>query len=59
VRAFLKCGDLHQGFARVRCPDCQHPLSLVRCPLQLTNDHSRRASSWSRGYCRGPLDDRS
>ena len=35
VAAFLKCGDLHEGFARVRCPDCQHPLFLVRCPLFL------------------------
>ena len=24
---FLKCGDLHQGFARVRCADCQHEMS--------------------------------
>jgi hypothetical protein len=24
VDAFLKCGDLHEGFARVRCPDCKH-----------------------------------
>lgn len=24
VREFLKCGDLHEGFARVRCPDCRH-----------------------------------
>ncbi len=24
VRHFLKCGDLHHGFARVRCPDCRH-----------------------------------
>lgn len=30
VAAFLKCADLHAGFARVRCPDCQHPLFLVR-----------------------------
>ena len=22
VAAFLKCGDLQEGFARVRCPDC-------------------------------------
>ncbi len=22
VRRFLRCGDLHFGFARVRCPDC-------------------------------------
>ncbi|MFV1967669.1 MAG: transposase zinc-binding domain-containing protein [Pirellulaceae bacterium] len=24
VQAFLKCGDLQEGFARVRCPDCKH-----------------------------------
>ena len=24
VRKFLECGDLHQGFACVRCPDCHH-----------------------------------
>ena len=24
VHKFLKCGDLHYGFARVRCPDCRH-----------------------------------
>jgi len=30
VKSFLKCGDLHQGFARVRCPDCQGPVSRHR-----------------------------
>ena len=24
VAAFLRCGDLAEGFARVRCPDCRH-----------------------------------
>ena len=24
VRAYLRCGDLHEGFARVRCGDCVH-----------------------------------
>ncbi len=24
VTAFLGCGDLHEGFARVRCPNCGH-----------------------------------
>ena len=24
VAKFLKCGDIHEGFARVRCPDCTH-----------------------------------
>ena len=40
VKAFLKCGDLHEGFARVRCPDCHQRWSLVHCswPLQLATD---------------------
>ncbi len=29
VRKFLECGDLHQGFARVRCPDCHHEYLLA------------------------------
>jgi Transposase zinc-binding domain len=43
VTAFLKCGDLHQGFARVRCPDCQHEMFLAfsckqrsTCPTRIT-----------------------
>jgi hypothetical protein len=28
VRGYLKCGDLHDGFARVRCPDCCHEYLL-------------------------------
>ena len=26
VTGFLKCGDLQEGFARVRCPDCHHEM---------------------------------
>ncbi len=26
ARKFLRCGDLHFGFARVRCPDCCHEM---------------------------------
>lgn len=29
VTAFLKCGDLHQGFARVRCPGCHHEMFVA------------------------------
>jgi len=29
VTGFLKCGDLHHGFARVRCPDCQHEMFVA------------------------------
>ena len=31
---FLDCGDLHSGFARVRCPDCGHEYLLA---LMLTS----------------------
>ena len=29
VAAFLRCGDLQEGFARVRCPDCQHEMFVA------------------------------
>ncbi len=29
VYKYLECGDLHQGFARVKCPDCQHEYLLA------------------------------
>ncbi len=29
VREYLKCGDLKEGFARVRCPDCGHEYLLA------------------------------
>ena len=29
ITAFLKCGDLHEGFARVRCPDCRHEMFVA------------------------------
>ena len=29
VAAFLKCGDLHEGFARVRCPNCKHEMFVA------------------------------
>ena len=29
VAAFLKCGDLEEGFARVRCPDCRHEMFVA------------------------------
>jgi hypothetical protein len=29
VTAFLRCGDLHEGFARVRCPDCRHEMFVA------------------------------
>ncbi len=29
VAAFLRCGDLQEGFARVRCPDCRHEMFVA------------------------------
>ena len=29
VERFLKCGDLKEGFARVRCPKCRHELFVA------------------------------
>ncbi len=29
VREYLSCGDLKDGFARVRCPDCKHEYLLA------------------------------
>jgi ribosomal protein S27E len=29
VAAYLKCGDLHEGFARVRCQDCRHEMFVA------------------------------
>ena len=46
VTAFLKCGDLHEGFARVRCPDCQHEMFVAfSCKHRCTcpSCHQKRA----------------
>ncbi len=29
VAAYLRCGDLHEGFARVRCPQCKHEMFVA------------------------------
>ena len=29
VAAFLKCGNLQESFARVRCPKCNHEMSVA------------------------------
>ena len=46
VRAYLKCGDLNQGFARVRCGDCQHEMFVAfSCKQRCTcpSCHQKRA----------------
>jgi hypothetical protein len=40
VAAFLKCGDLQHGFARVRCGDCHREMFdlqyMTLCPFSLS-----------------------
>jgi hypothetical protein len=46
VTAFLKCGDLQQGFARVRCPDCHREMFVAfSCKQRCTcpSCHQKRA----------------
>ena len=46
VTTFLKCGDLHEGFARVRCPDCHHEMFVAfSCKQRSTcpSCHQKRA----------------
>jgi ribosomal protein S27E len=46
VAAFLECGDLRQGFARVRCPDCRHEMFVAfSCKQRCTcpSCHQKRA----------------
>ena len=46
VNAFLQCGDLQQGFARVRCPDCAHEMFVAfSCKQRCTcpSCHQKRA----------------
>ena len=31
VQKYLECGDLHQGFARIRSPDCHNEYLLTFC----------------------------
>ncbi len=37
VREYLRCGDLREGFARVRCPDCSHEYVLALCLLKFSS----------------------
>lgn len=39
VTAYLKCGDLHEGFARVRCTDCKSRRAGIRCLLLQAEMH--------------------
>src|SRR3990172_6742159 len=46
VTGFLKCGDVEEGFARVRCPDCHHEMFVAfSCKQRCTcpSCHQKRA----------------
>ena len=50
VRNYLSCGDLSQGFARVRCSDCGHEYLLAySCKGRYfcTSCHTKRAVAFS------------
>jgi hypothetical protein len=40
VRNYIKCGDLKQGFARVRCPNCCHEYLLSFSCLYLSGSRT-------------------
>jgi len=45
VLDFLKCGDLREGFARVRCPDCGHEFFVAFSCKQRYKSRGRRAKA--------------
>jgi len=57
VNAFLKCGDLQEGFARVRCPDCHHEMFVAfSCKQRCTcpSCHQKRTLLTAKGMLRMP-----
>ena len=58
ILRYLDCGDLHNGFARVKCPDCNHeyllPFSCKRrhfCPTC----HQKRVIVFGEELCENIL----
>jgi hypothetical protein len=41
IADFLKCGDLQEGFARVRCPDGKHEMFVAYSCKQRCTDKGR------------------
>jgi len=50
VAAFLRCGDLQEGFARVRCPDCRHEMFVA---WQEAGFGAPRSDRCTDNLCRG------
>ncbi len=44
VEGYLKCGDVHEGFARLRCADCQHEM-FVAFSCRTQNKRQRRPNA--------------
>jgi ribosomal protein S27E len=51
VAAFVKCGDLQEGFARIRCPDCNHEMFVAFSCKQLTIAARRCPPAIRNGLC--------
>ena len=55
VAACLKCGDLHEGFARVRCPDCKHEMFVAfSCKQRCTCPSCHQKRALLHALCRAP-----
>jgi hypothetical protein len=54
VTGFLKCGDLHHGFARVRCPDCHHEMFVAFSPRTVPVTELSPEADPAHGHARGP-----
>jgi hypothetical protein len=52
LEKFLDCGDLHQGFARVRCPDCRLANESLREWMQTALDRTNGQFRLEAGGCR-------
>jgi hypothetical protein len=46
ARRFLRCGDLHYGFARVRCPDCHHEMFASGQNIEPNSKSRSRHELW-------------
>jgi hypothetical protein len=49
IYRYLECGDLHHGFARVKCRDCHHEY-LLAFPARLLRSLQRKLEI-STHYC--------
>jgi hypothetical protein len=54
---YLDCGDLHNGFARVKCGDCGLPAGLfLQAPSFFPSCHQKRVVEFGEWLCMFPLE---